>query len=285
MKSYSLLLLFLAGGVTFAQDRHTANEPLEYVYKTIGSDSLKAYVFFPSEKQEGETSPALAVFHGGGWAAGDPSWGFERARRFAQMGLVAISVQYRLSDQVSVTPIDAMEDAKDFFLWARENSSILKIQRDRIAAYGWSAGGHLIAGAAVFPKFNRDMNISSVPDILILHSPAVSVINDGWFEQLLLHRGDPADLSPAENITGSMPPSIIVIGRDDTVAPLKYSEYFQHEMVRHGNICELIIYDGVGHLFTPSDQPDNEMPNPDKEVTKKAFDEIDGFLQSRGYIE
>jgi len=278
-------MLILACGFMSAQDNNASIEPFEYVYKSIDSDSLKAYVFYPSAKQKSESSPAIAIFHGGGWAMGEPSWGFGRAQRFAQMGFVAISVQYRISDQIVVTPIDAMEDTRDFFLWAREKSTKLGIQKDRIVAYGWSAGGHLIASAAVFPKFSKAKHISSVPDALILHSPAVSVVDDGWFDQLLLQRGKPIDFSPAENIKGSIPPSIIVIGRDDTVTPLKYSELFQSEMLSQGNICELHIYDGVGHLFTPSDQPDNGWPKPDKEVSKKAFIEIDKFLQSQGYIE
>ncbi len=283
MRSIVLNFMILASGFINAQDNNALIEPVEYVYKTIGSDSLKAYVFFPVDKQKGEKSQAIAIFHGGGWAMGEPSWGFGRAQRFAQMGFVAISVQYRISDQESVTPIDAMEDTKDFFLWTRENNTILEIHKDSIVAYGWSAGGHLIASAAVFPKYIPDTHISSIPDVLILQSPAVSVINDGWFEQLLLQRGKPIDFSPAEHIKGNLPPSIIVIGRDDTVTPLKCSELFQSEMQKHGNTCELHIYDGVGHMFTPSDQPDNGWPKPDKEVSNKAFSEIDRFLQSQGY--
>lgn len=285
MRSLVPALLILAISYINAQDNTAPVEPEEYVYKTVGSDSLKAYVFFPTDKQKGEKNPAIAIFHGGGWAMGEASWGFGRAQRFAQKGFVAISVQYRISDQISITPIDAMEDAKDFFLWARENAHTLNIHKDRIAAYGWSAGAHLIAAAAVFPKHNFVKGFSSVPDLLILHSPAVSVINDAWFEQLLLNRGMPIALSLAENIKPDLPPSIIVIGRDDTVTPLKYSEFFQSEMLKHGNTCELHIYDGVGHLFTPSELPDNGWPNPDKEVSEKAFHEIDRFLRDQGYIE
>ena len=278
-----LILLILICGVTEAQDNPTRFEPIEYTYKIIGIDSLKAYVFFPADRPDTDKYASIAIFHGGGWAMGDPSWGFGRAQRFAQMGMISISVQYRISDEKTITPIDAIEDTRDFFIWARENSSDLRINKDSIAAYGWSAGAHLIASSAVFPGFNSDSSISSVPNALILHSPALSVINDVWFEKLLLQKGKPKDYSPAEHIRGKLPPSIIVIGRDDTVTPLKYSESFQDEMIRCGNICELHIYDGVGHLFTPSDQPDNGWPKPDKEVSKKAFNDIDLFLKQLGY--
>ena len=285
MKNKILILFILICGIIKAQDNPITSEPKEYIYKIVGSDSLKAYVFFPINKSADETYPSIAIFHGGGWVIGEPSWGFSRAKKYAKLGLVSISVQYRLSDEESITPIDAMEDARDFFIWARKNSTDLLLKVDQIAAYGWSAGAHLIASSAVFPDVSADSSISSIPDALILHSPALSLINDGWFEKILLQKGEPIDYSPAEHIRENLPPSIIVIGRDDTVTPLKYSVFFRDEMIKHGNICHLNIYDGVGHLFTPSDQPDNGWPNPDKEVTKKAFDEIDLFLEELGYIK
>lgn len=285
MRSIFLSLLILTSVFINAQYNQAPIEPKVYVYKIVDSDSLKAFVFFPLDRLINKKYPSIAVFHGGGWAMGEASWGFGRAQRFAEMGMVSISVQYRISDNKEITPIEAMEDTRDFFIWARENSSDLGISNESIAAYGWSAGAHLIACSAVFPSYSPDSNISSIPNALILHSPALSVINDGWFEQLLLQRGKPIEYSPAEHITGELPPSIIVIGRDDTVTPLKYSEFFQSEMLKYGNICELHVYEGVGHLFTPSDQPDNGWPNPDKEVSKKAFSDIDRFLKGLKYLK
>lgn len=285
MKNKILILFILISGLIKAQDNSTPLEPIEYTYKIIGSDSLKAYVFNPLIISENENLPSVVIFHGGGWVMGEPSWGFGHARKYANLGLVSISVQYRLSDEKNITPIDAMEDARDFFIWVRENAQDLKINSDKIAAFGWSAGAHLITSATVFPAYESDSTITSIPNVLILQSPAVSNINDGWFKKLLLNRGNPVDFSPAQHIKENMPPTIIVIGRDDTVTPLKYSEFFRDEMLKHGNICNLHIYDGVGHLFTPSDQPDNRIPNPDKEVSKKAFNEIDLFLKGLGYIK
>jgi acetyl esterase len=202
---------------------------------------------------------------------GEPSWGFRHAERFSKLGLVSIVAQYRLSDEKYITPIDAMADARDLFIWVRENSNELEIIKDSVAAYGWSAGAHLIASSAVFPSYHSDSSISNIPDALILHSPTLSLVNDEWFNKLLLDKGNPIDYSPAESIKENMPPSIIVIGRDDTITPLKGSELFHNSMLKYGNISFLHIYDGVGHLFTPSDQPDNGWPKPDKNVSAKAF--------------
>lgn len=280
MKNKILILLILIYGIVKAQDNSI---PTEFTYKIIGIDSLKAYVFFPEDIADDESRPSIAIFHGGGWTMGEPSWGFWHAKKYTKYGMVAISVEYRISDKSSITPIDAMEDTKDFFIWARENANNLKLDKDSIAAFGWSAGAHLITSAAVFAKYTSDSSISSKPNALILQSPAVSTLNDEWFKQLLLDKGNPLDYSPAQHIDTGMPPTIIVIGRDDSVTPLKYSEFFRNEMIKKENICELHIYDHVGHLFTPL--PDNGWPKPDKEVSEKAFNQVDLFLKGLGYIK
>jgi len=55
-------------------------------------------------------------------------------------------------------------------------------------------------------------------------------------------------------------------------------------MLAAGNSSKLIVYDDVGHLFTPSTESDSGWPNPDPEVRAKANQEIDAFLVSLGYV-
>ena len=92
-------------------------------------------------------------------------------------------------------------------------------------------------------------------------------------------------LSPDENVKKGLPPTLILQGRDDTVTPLSGVQNFTNKMILNGNICELIIYDGVGHLFTTSNQPDDGFPNPDPKVQANAFKKADEFLRSLGYID
>ncbi|MCD4730613.1 MAG: dienelactone hydrolase family protein, partial [Bacteroidales bacterium] len=125
----------------------------------------------------------------------------------------------------------------------------------------------------------------SVPNVLILVSPALSIINDKWFKQLLGEEGNPIDYSPAEHLKQNMPPSIIVVGKDDTVTPIDQCKLFHENMLTYDNESYLYIYDGVGHLFTPSGQPDDGYPNPDKKIRAKAYEKIDLFLKNLGYIE
>jgi hypothetical protein len=120
----------------------------------------------PAEKRENERRPAMVFFHGGGWVSGEPAWAFSQARHFASLGMVAAAVQYRLSDQITVTPLEAMTDTRASIRWLRTNAKMLGIDVKRVAAYGWSAGGHLAASAAIFKDADQGVGHLFTPDSL-----------------------------------------------------------------------------------------------------------------------
>lgn len=278
-----VLALASFGTSGLGQEKPTTN-PLRQVYAGRGDAELAAYVFQP-ESKAARPRAAIVLFHGGGWAMGEPSWAFGRARHFAAHGMVAVAVQYRLSDQKEITPADAVEDARTVIRWVRSRAGDLGVDPKRIAAYGWSAGAHLAASTAVFDAVPADATVSCAPSALVLVSPAVSVAADGWFRRLLGSKGDPHDLSPDEHVRSGLPPTVIVTGRQDTVTPLPGVQAFADRMQAAGNRCELHVFDGVGHLFTPVGTPDDGYPKPDAAVESAAFARLDEFLVSLGYMK
>jgi acetyl esterase len=287
-KRASILLGIMLAGVSFeatAQDSRSVTGPVEHVYAVHDGAELKAYVFTPAGHTKETPWPAILVFHGGGWHIGAAEWAFGRARHFAGLGMVAISVQYRLSDQKTITPLEAIADAKAAVRWARSNAARLGIDADRIAAYGWSAGAHLATCAAIFDELAAGASTSSAPNALVLESPAVSVANDGWFQRLVGARASAVEFSPDEHVREGLPPTVIIQGRTDTVTPLVGAQRFCDRMREASNRCDLHVYDGVGHLFTPSTEPDDGMPNPDPEVQAEAYREADEFLRSLGFVQ
>lgn len=246
---------------------------------------MKAYVFSPSaEKASGRRQPAIVIFHGGGWAMGEPEWAFPRAKHFAERGLVAIAAQYRLSDQKEITPLEAMADARAVIRWMRAEADSLGIDPDRIAAYGWSAGAHLAASAAVFDEDVSGETVSASPNALVLVSPAVSLESDGWAQRLLGNRGSVRDISPDEHVRQGLPPTLILQGSDDTVTPASGVERFCERMRAAGNSCQLHVYQGFGHLFTPAGTPDDGMPQPDPATSADAMARADRFLETLGFL-
>ena len=209
-------------------------------------------------------SSAIVLFHGGGWSAGGPDWVYVSARRFARMGMLAVAVEYRLSDG-KVTPIDALADTCASLAWVRANATRLGVDAQRVAAYGVSAGGHLVSAAATRGCGNGDGAFANGgPDALLLWSPAVDVARSGWFQKLLQGRGDSADFSPVERVPTRLAPASIVQGAADTVTRTEGAMRFCELAKRGGNRCELNVYPNVGHLLTRNlaDQEDNYDPDP-----------------------
>ncbi len=259
------------------------------IYKTENDFILEVHIFKPKDFIVTEKRPVIVIFHGGGWVSGNPSWAFDRAKHFSNQGMIGIAVQYRLSNFKDITPVEAMKDAKDVFLWLRTNADSLGIIPNRIAGEGWSAGGHLVTSAAIFVDTLSSQKINSAPNALILTSPALDTDpkHDGWFKTLLGTRDiDPNNLSPLENVIEGLPlpPTLILQGRTDRLAPTKYAQLFHDKMKASNYQCELVIYENCGHLFTPSHLDDTGWPQPDKEISRKANKKADEFLKKLGYI-
>lgn len=214
------------------------------VYRVIDGDSLLAHVFLPPEREAGAQADAILLFHGGGWSVGEPAWTFAAARRFADSGLVAIAVQYRLSVG-AVTPIEALADACAAFAWVRSRSDEFGLS-GRLAGYGVSAGGQLVAATATVGCPDGEQG----PEALLLWSPAIDVTGDRWFERLLQGRASAADLSPAQHVGPRTPPTSIVHGEQDTLTPLAGVRRYADAMAALGLRCDLHLYPGLGHLLT-----------------------------------
>jgi acetyl esterase/lipase len=278
----AILELLVISSVAASQAEPPPREPVEHVYAQPGGTPLAAHVFSPDEPGEKKRS-AIVLFHGGGWAMGEPAWAFARSRHFAERGIVAVAVQYRLSDQKAITPHEAMADARAAIRWVRAHADTLGIDPTRVAAYGWSAGAHLAASAAIFDADASDGGASARPDALVLVSPAVSLVADGWVQRLLMNRGSARDISPDEHVRQGLPPTLILQGDVDTVTPLTGAKRFCERMRAAGNVCELHVYEGFGHLFTPAGTRDDGMPQPDPAISADAATRADRFLESLGF--
>ena len=261
--------------------------PLERVYKRLPDRQLRVHLFTPpDDPPPAARRPAMVIFHGGGWHVGEPQWMFPTARHYAERGLVAAAVEYRLSDQAAVTPIEAMADARDAIRWVRRNAACLRVDPARIAAYGVSAGAHLAASTAMFRELDSE-SASAVPDALILHSPAVSLGHDGWFQRLLGARASAADLSPDLHVADDPPPAILLVGAQDTVTPLDGAQRFCEAVRAAGGRCDLHAYPGLGHLLTRNLDPRAQEQGPfdtDPAAAADARRRSGEFLVSLGYL-
>lgn len=248
------------------------------VYREVRGDSLHAFVFLPSGHGGGDKAHAILLFHGGGWSAGSPEWTFPSAQRFADSGLVAIAIEYRLSIG-DVTPLDALEDACAAFQWARGHAAELGLS-GRIAGYGVSAGGHIVAATAT----TGCPDSVPGPDALLLWSPALDLVNDRWFASKLQGRATAAAMSPALHVGASTPPTSIVHGERDNLTPLAGSQSFCAALTRLGRTCDLHVYPGVGHLLTRNLANQESDFDPDPKARADGIVQHHRFLRRLGFV-
>ncbi|WLT32256.1 alpha/beta hydrolase fold domain-containing protein [Geothrix sp. PMB-07] len=279
--------LFLLVGLSFSASHGAplqAPEPRIVSYKEVSGERLKAHIFEPPASAPSPRA-AILLFHGGGWNSGDATWVYTAARRFANLGMVAIAIDYRLSDEKAVTPLDAVEDARDAIHWARTQSRSLGIDSGRIAAYGVSAGGHLAAAAALIGRNpGEGPQALDRPDALVLYSPAVAITQSGWVRKLLLGRAKPEDLSPDAFVAPGAPPSCINQGTEDTLTPFVPALLFSRSLRAAGNVCELNRFSGLGHLLSRKLDEQEWQFDPDPVARADAWRAEEAFLARQGFL-
>lgn len=233
------------------------------VYKRIDTFRLKIDIFYSNQTLNRENNTAIVFFHGGGWAYGTPDEFFTACERYAGMGIVTFSVDYRLSIENGVTPnkkispVESVMDAKSAMRWVRENAGIYHIDRNKIVAAGQSAGGHLALCTAMIDDYNEssdNLGISCRPDAILLFSSCVNAV-EGWCDRLLADRRDKIwSISPAHNIRKGMPPMIEFHGEYDEQVPVWTVQFFEDAMKKDGNYFELHIYKGMRHYLGEGNQ-------------------------------
>lgn len=256
-----LLLLFQAFGMTFlaGQDLKSGQiSHLQETYKTVGNQSLKVDVFYSASSLEKANNTAIVFFHGGGWAYGKPDEFFTTCERYARMGIIAFSVEYRLSikDGVvphpEISPIESVMDAKSAIRWVRQNSGKYHINPEKIVAAGQSAGGQLALATATIPGHDEKtdrLDVSCSPNAVLLFSSCVNTV-ESWCDWLLGERRNQIwSISPTHNIRAGMPPMIEFHGVDDEQVPKWSLQFYESQMKKAGNYFELHMYPGRKHYL------------------------------------
>lgn len=241
----------------------------QYTY----SRTQSLFVHYPkSDKRVG----AVILVHGGGWSKGDASWMSSEAKRFTSMGLVAVCINYRLSDLVTNSPLESILDVKDAISWVRSHATKLNINPYKIAIYGASAGAQLALESFLYKSYVN-------PNAIIVMSPNLSVAHSRWFRRITYKRIDPVKLSPIDNLVAGMPPTLIIHGTADTMAKYTESARFQSLSLALGNYCELYKFNGYGHMLVAPGK-DDHTGSSNREAMDLAFSQIQTFLKQFGFI-
>ena len=254
---FGWLLSFLCFGSSPAKAGEKVIHTRE-VYKIIDSLKLTIDVFHTNQSYAHGNNTAIVFFHGGGWAFGTPDEFFTTCERYAEMGIVTFSVEYRLSIDNGVTPsktispIESVMDARSAMRWVRENAAKFHLDKNKIVVAGQSAGGQLALSTAMIDEYNEktdDTAVSSSPNAILLFSACVNTV-EGWCDYLLAERRSKIwSISPAHHIRKGLPPMIGFHGTDDEQVPKWTLQFFENAMKKDGNEFELHLFEGRKHYL------------------------------------
>lgn len=117
---------------------------LDFPYADTDNPRQRLDLYLPKTRKSDKPLPVIVFIHGGGWKAGDKSGGLGNIARFVQSGEYAgVSVGYRLTDEAQWPA--QIHDCKAALRWIKANAKKHGLDASKIAAWGTSAGGHLVS--------------------------------------------------------------------------------------------------------------------------------------------
>ncbi len=140
------LILLVAGPILaddFAWPKKT------YTYKTVDETKIQADFYRPDDQV---IRPLVVWIHGGALIIGHRDSIPGHIREFCQKeGFACLTIDYRLAPEVKLRAI--IEDLRDAFRWIRASAgNELRINPDKIAVVGGSAGGYLTLMTGIVVK-------------------------------------------------------------------------------------------------------------------------------------
>ncbi len=222
-------------------------------YAQAGGESLKLDAYVP----EGVGPfPAVIFVHGGGWSAGDKVGGNDPLFvPLANRGIAWFTINYRLAPKHHYPA--PVEDVLTAVAWVKAHASEYNVDPKRIALVGESAGGQLVAQAAMLAKPGEQ-----VAAVVPFYAPVdfiadmerrggLSTSMRGLFGRAEARADDATlqvlrDASPLNHVRAGLPPFLLVHGTGDMSVLYAWSPQFQSKLKAAGVECDLItIPDGL----------------------------------------
>lgn len=194
---------------------------------------------------------AVLMVHGGGWNGRDRGDMDRLSRRLADAGYVVLNIDYRLAPAHRYPA--AVEDVHAALRWLQASAPRLHLDLARIGGWGYSAGGHLVALAAVRPAPHTPplaaVVAGGMPSDLAQYpeSPIISEFMGGDYHALPQRWQDG---SPLVHVSARSPPMFLYHGTRDRLVRFEDSVAMKQALDRAGVAAELHAVRGLGHVAT-----------------------------------
>ncbi len=207
---------------------------------------------------------AVILVHGGAWVTGDRANNVRPLLQpLSEAGFAWFSISYRLAGELGRNPVGAAmhlgaaeNDVRSAVAFVRDHAAEYRVDPNRIALVGESAGGQLAAMAALRPDPNgavKGVVAFYTPSDLAAWARTSNMIPDRirdavkgtLFNELLM--AGLSEFSPINLVSEGSPPFLLIHGTDDSVVPFAQSQRFCDKLQSSGVNCELYTVKGGGH--------------------------------------
>ncbi|MBD3854742.1 MAG: glycoside hydrolase N-terminal domain-containing protein, partial [Acidobacteria bacterium] len=125
-----------------------------------------------------------------------------------------------------------------------------------------------------FDEEDEELGVSSRPNALVLFNPVFDNGPNGYGHSRVKEYWK--EISPLHNIGEDTPPTVVFLGTEDDLVPVKTAENYKALMESYGVRCDLHLYPGQPHGFFNFNKPENYA---------RTVSETDRFLVSLNYLE
>lgn len=230
----------------------------DLVYASRGNQvPLRGDLYLPKAKG---TFPGVVVVHGGSWSGRSRSDMEDTSEELARRGFVAFNIDYRHAPEFRFP--DQVHDVWAAVRWMRAHAQRFQINPERIGAFGYSAGAHLVALAGVTspeelrgePKKTagggelQAVVAGGTPADLTLDPDSDAVerfLGASWEENPDLFR----KASPLFHVSPDDPPFFLYHGKADQVVDIEHSKRMAEALKKAGVPVETYFLPVAGHVL------------------------------------
>ncbi|MDB5328236.1 MAG: peptidase prolyl oligopeptidase active site domain protein [Phycisphaerales bacterium] len=252
-----VFILLAATRMTLAEPNETtlpddAVAHRDVVYLQRPSGPVKLDVFTPPGDGP---FPVVLWIHGGAWKTGDKAM-WPHMNFVVRDGYAVVNVEYRFS-QVAPFPAQ-IDDVTAALAYIAAHAAEYKLDAERIAVTGESAGGHLASLLGMSRPASTTQPAGRVRAVIDLFGPTdLATVHlpenpPGTIEQLLGGSLDTRpelvrDGSPMNHVAKDNPPFLILHGTKDALVSPTQSQHFADALKAAGVSVELVMVEGAPH--------------------------------------
>ncbi len=254
------------GAAKMTLPMHTLRD-IPYVSPGHPRQTLDLYLP-PAHVSAGDSLPLIIWIHGGAFRQGSKA--DKVPLDYLEEGYAVASLNYRLSQHARFPA--QIEDCKAAVRWLRAHAATYRLDPSRFAAWGESAGGHLVAllgttGDVAALEVGEQLGVSSrvqavvdyfgptdflqmdghrLPDGMV-HDAADSPESELVGGPIQAHPDRVAAANPITYVSPAAPPFLIVHGDRDPLVPYHQSELLAAALTAAGVPVTFYTVTGAGH--------------------------------------